>query len=137
PPGVVYALAVVFRLAGPGLTAPRVVQAIVSSGCCLLAFCVARRLFTKRVAFATAIVCALHGVVVFEAYELLPPTWVMAADLLALWALLVAGERKTPGRALLAGVALGVSAVFAPVVLPFVAVAALWLRERTLVLALV
>ncbi len=136
PPGLVYALAMVFRVAGPGLVAPRVVQALVSSASCGLAFFVARRLFTKPVAFATASICALHGVLVFEAYELLPPTWILAADLAALWLLLVAADARAPLSAFYAGVAIGTSAVFAPTILPFGLLAAAWLRKKTLALAL-
>jgi len=137
PPGLVYALAIVFRFFGTGLLAPRVVQALVSAACCAMAFVIARRLFSKRIAFATAIVVALHGVLVFESYELLPPTWVMAASLVAMWAALVADEKRTERDAAIAGIALGVSAVFAPVVLPFAAVVATRLRRASLVGAFV
>jgi hypothetical protein len=137
PPGLVYALAVVFRLAGPGLLAPRLVQAAVSTASCGLAFHVARRLFTTPIALATAAICAVHGVLVFESGELLPPTWILAADLIAVALLLRAGDVRTPASALSAGVAFGVSAVFAPTVLPFAALSAAWLRRPVLAAALV
>jgi tetratricopeptide (TPR) repeat protein len=136
PPGLVYALSLVFRLFGDGLVAPRVVQALVSSASCLGVFVVGRRLFSNRIAIGAATLCALHGVLVFESCELLPPTWILAASLLSLWSLSVAGERKTVPHALAAGASLGVAAVFAPTILPFVAVAALWLRRWQLALAL-
>jgi len=136
PPGLGYALAVVFRIFGPGLMAPRLVQAVVSTASCALAFLVARRLFSARVALAAAAICAVHGVLVFESYELLPPTWMLAADLGALWLLLRAGNERTPKSALLAGVGFGVAAVFGPTVLPFVLFAAAWLRRPALVGAL-
>jgi len=136
PPGLTYALATTFWAFGPGLLAPRLIQALVSTASCGLVFVVARRLFPARVALAASTVCALHGVLVFESYELLPPTWMLAADLLALWLLLRAGEQRTPGAAVLAGAGLGVAAVFGPTVLPFVAVAAVWLRRPALVAAL-
>ena len=137
PPGLVYALAIVFRIMGQGLTAPRVVQAAVSSAACVLTFAIARRFFSHRLALAASVVCALHGVMVFESYELLPPTWVMTADLVALWMLLRATERRTAWRALAAGIALGASAVFSPIILPFVLVAAAALRRAPLVVAFV
>jgi hypothetical protein len=61
-------------------------------------------------------------------------------DLLALWLLLVAGEprcRPAPAVPLAAGagLALGVSAVFAPTILPFILVAAAWLRRPPLIAA--
>ncbi|HEY8088103.1 MAG TPA: glycosyltransferase family 39 protein [Polyangiaceae bacterium] len=137
PPGLAYALAVIFHTFGPGLLAPRVVQALLSTASCGLAFVVARRLFSTPVALATAAVCAVHGVLVFESYELLPPTWMLAADMLALWLLLRAGEARTPRSALSAGVALGIAGVFGPTVLPFALFAAAWLRKPALAAALV
>ena len=136
PPGLDYALSIIFRVAGDGLLAPRVVQAAVSAASCWLIFAVARRFFSNGVAFGAAAICAVHGVLVFESSELLPPTWVVATDLLAVWTLLRAGEKKTASSALGAGAALGLSAVFAPIVLPFALVAAVWLRRRVLVAAL-
>src|SRR5580704_9367926 len=108
-------------------------QAAISTASCALAFAIARRLFTVPVALATAAVMALHGLLVFESYELLPPTWMLATSLLALWALLLAADRRTPAWSLGAGAALGVSAVFGPTVLPFALVAALVLRKPVLV----
>ncbi|HSQ65203.1 MAG TPA: glycosyltransferase family 39 protein [Polyangiaceae bacterium] len=137
PPGLVYALSAVFRLFGPGLLAPRLVQALVSTASCGAAFLLARRLFSTPIALGTAAICAVHGVLVFEAYELLPPTWILASDLVALLLLVRAGELRTPKAAGAAGLAFGVSALFGPTVLPFAAVAALWLRRPALVFAFV
>lgn len=133
PPGLVYALALVFRAAGPGLLAPRLVQALVSSACCALTWGVARRFFAPRVALGAAALCAVHGVLVFEAYELLPPTWMLAADLVALWLLVRAKRSARPLSALAAGVALGVAGLFGPTVLPFALASAVWLRRPVLV----
>lgn len=137
PPGLVYALGAMFRLFGPGLLVPRVVQALVSTASCALAFVLARRLFTDAIALAAAAVCAVHGVLVFETYELLPPTWMLAADLVAIWAIQRAREDRTPLLAGSAGVALGVAAVFGPTILPFGLVAAWLLRKPVLVAAFV
>jgi tetratricopeptide (TPR) repeat protein len=130
PPGLVYALGAIFYACGPGLLVPRIVQALVSTASCGLAFVIAKRLFSTPVAFATAAVLAVHGVLVFESCELLPPTWMLAADLVAIWALLQVRERQTPGSAVGAGAALGVAAVFGPTVLPFALVGAWLLRRR-------
>jgi 4-amino-4-deoxy-L-arabinose transferase-like glycosyltransferase len=137
PPGLTYALAACFRMFGPALLAPRLVQALVSTASGGLTFLVARRLFTPPIALAASAVVSLHGVLVFECYELLPPTWMLAADLLALWLLLRAREEGTPGAAVVAGAGLGLAAVFGPTVLPFVAFAAAWLRKPALAGALV
>ncbi len=137
PPGLVYALTAIFRVAGPGLLVPRIVQAAVSAGSCIVAFVIARRLFSNRVAIASSIICALHGVLVFESYELLPATWIVAADLVMLWLLLRAIDKPDGWRSFYAGLGIGVSAVFSPVVLPFAVPAALSLRRASRVAALV
>ncbi len=136
PPGIIYFLAADFRLFGPGLTTPRVAQALVSTAACLLLFAIARRLFGTRVALAAAAMLALHGVLIFESAELLPPTFALTLDLAALWLLLRAGELERARTSFTAGLALGVSALFAPTVLPFAVLAALWLRRPRLILAL-
>src|SRR5678815_2394054 len=89
---------------------------------CLVLFALARRWFSTGIALAAAAVLALHGMAVYECWELLPATWILFFDLLALLLLV-------DGRAYLAGLALGISALFSPLILPFVAVAAAWLRR--------
>ncbi len=136
PPGVIYALAAIFRLAGDGLLPPRLVQVLLSTASCLLLFAVGRRLLGTRVAIAAAAILAVHGVLVFESHELLPPTWMLFFDLLALWLLLIAREAGHPLLAFAGGIALGASAVFSPTILVFVPVAGLWLRRPAMVAAL-
>lgn len=134
PPGIIYVLAACFRIVGPGLTAPRLLAILVSVATCLLVFAVGRRLFDSRVALGACATCALHGVLVFESCELLPATYILACAMLGLW-LLIAAERARGAFA--AGLAFGVAALFSPTVLPFVAVAAAWLRRWPLTAALV
>ncbi len=128
PPGLVYAMAGTMKAAGPGLLAPRLVQVAISVASCLLLFLIARRLFDVRAALAAAAIAAVHGVLVFECSELLPATWIVFLDLLALWLVLRAAETRRIGDALAAGLALGVAILFAPTVAPFVVVAAILVR---------
>jgi tetratricopeptide (TPR) repeat protein len=134
PPGIIYALAACFRLLGPGLLAPRVLQALLSTAACLLVFLIGRRVFNVRTALVACAMTTLHGVLVFESTELLPPTWMMSCDLLALWLLL--RGRDSARWSFAGGLALGVSAVFSPVVLPFSAPVMVWLRKPRLIAAL-
>jgi tetratricopeptide (TPR) repeat protein len=113
-----------------------VLQALVSTVACLLVFAVGRRLFGAGRALAAAAIVALHGVLVFESAELLPGTLMLTLDLLALWLLARAGESRRVDTAFAAGLALGASAVCAPTVLPFAAVAAAWLRRPRAIAAL-
>ena len=127
PPGVIYALAAVIKVAGPDLAWPRYLQALVSTATCLLVFALGRRLMSTRGALAAAGLASLHGVLVYSTSELMPPVWIAFFDLLALWLLALAAERKSWALALAGGAALGVSALFTPIVLVFVPVAGLWL----------
>jgi len=137
PPGIIYVLRATFAIAGDGLLAPRLFQILISVASCALLFAIGRRLFDERVGLVAAAIAALHGVLIFECYELLPATWVVGLDLVALWLVLRAAERKRPLDALLAGLAIGVSAVFAPTILPFAAVAAVLVRRPIAIAALV
>lgn len=137
PPGIVFALAATMKVAGPGLLVPRIVQVLVSVASCALLFLIGRRLFDARVGLVAAAIAALHGVLVFECYELLPATWIVLFDLLALWLVLRAAASRAALDALAAGLALGVSALFSPTILPFVVVAALAVRRPPAIAALV
>ncbi|CAN5923416.1 hypothetical protein BH11MYX3_BH11MYX3_35870 [soil metagenome] len=134
PPGPVYVLAATFRIAGPGLLVPRVVSAVISAASCLLLFALARRLFDVRVGLAAAAILALHGVVVFESYELLPATFALFFNLAAILVLVIARGtdevRRSWRVAALAGLALGASALFTATVLPFALVGAVILVRR-------
>jgi hypothetical protein len=130
PPGLVYAMAATMKIAGPGLLAPRIVQVLVSVASCLLLLLVARRLFDRRAALAAMAIAAAHGVLVFECSELLPATWIVFWDLLALWLVLRAIEHRRVRDAAAAGLALGVSMIFSPTIAPFVIVAAILVPRR-------
>jgi 4-amino-4-deoxy-L-arabinose transferase-like glycosyltransferase len=132
PPGLMYALCVIFRFAGRGLLAPRIVQALVGTACAWLVFALARRWFSLRVALAAAFIVAVHGVLIFETGELLPATWIAFFDLVMLLLFVRATETPRVPWALGAGIALGVSALLAPTILPFGVVAAfcLWRARR-------
>lgn len=131
PPGILFALGAVFSAFGDkSLLSAHVVQALVSTLACGLVFLVARRLFDVRVGLVSAAIVALHGGLVFTAGELLPATWAGVFDLVALLLLLDAKESRK--HAVGAGLALGISAVFTPVILPFAVLAGMWLaREKS------
>jgi len=137
PPGIVYALAATFKVAGTGLLVPRILQVLLSVASCGLVFLIGRRLFEVRVGLVAAAITALHGVLVYECYELLPATWIVFLDLLALWLLLRAHKSRRVPEAGAAGLALGMSAIFTPTILPFAIVAAIAVRKPAAIAALV
>ena len=136
PPGIIYTLAATFEVSNDLLLA-RLVQILVSVASCGLVFLIGRRLFDPRIGLVAAAITAVHGVLVFECYELLPATWIVFWDLLALWLLLRAAETGRPVAAFATGLALGISAVFSPVILPFAVVAAILVKKPLAIAALV
>jgi 4-amino-4-deoxy-L-arabinose transferase-like glycosyltransferase len=107
PPGIIYALAATFDVAGPGLLAPRLLQIAISVASCALLFVIGARLFGPRAGLAAAALAAVHGVLVFECGALLPVTWIVFLDLVALWLVLRAAGRRRASDAFAAGVARG------------------------------
>jgi len=133
PPGIIYALAATFEIT-KHLWLPRLIQILISVASCGLVFLIGRRLFDPRIGLVAAAISAVHGVLVFECYELLPATWIVFWDLLALWLLLRANGR--PLAAFATGLAIGASAIFSPTILPFALVAAVLIRKPPAIAAL-
>jgi hypothetical protein len=133
PPGIIYALAATFEISND-LLLPRMIQVLMSVASCGLVFLIGRRLFDPRVGLVAAAITAVHGVLVFECYELLPATWIVFLDLLALWLLLRVNGRSL--AALMTGLAIGASAIFSPTILPFALIAAVVIRKPSAIAAL-
>jgi 4-amino-4-deoxy-L-arabinose transferase-like glycosyltransferase len=129
PPGMHYFLAPLVAIFGPTLLAARVLQILLSAAACGLTFWLGSRLFSPAIGVAGALLLAVHGVAIDFSLAVKAVTWVAFLDLLALCLLVSpAGPRsiwKTAG----AGAALGVSALFRPVILVFVPLAAIWLAR--------
>jgi hypothetical protein len=123
PPGTPYALAAIFRVADPGLLAPRLVQAVLSALLCVVVYALGRAWFSRRVAIAAALVTAIHAVHIHAATELLPTTWLTLLDALTLWTLVQAERRSGLGWFVASGLGLGLSALFLPTILLFAPVA--------------
>jgi 4-amino-4-deoxy-L-arabinose transferase-like glycosyltransferase len=130
PPGIVYALAGVFRVAGSGLLWPRLVGCLFSAACIALAYALARRCFSTRVALAGAAVVALHGVLIHAAAELLPGTWIAFWNLLALVLVVEVARRGRWPWAVGAGLACGIAIIFSPLIVPFLPLAGIWLWRQ-------
>ncbi|MGZ3455429.1 MAG: glycosyltransferase family 39 protein, partial [Polyangiales bacterium] len=128
PPGILFVVGFALRVLGSSLYPARLLGALAGTAACALAYLVARRLFDARVALGTAVIVAIHGGLVFAGGELLPATWAGLFDLIAI--LLLLDAPKSGRHAAAAGFALGVSALFTPVILPFaIVVAAVLYRQ--------
>jgi len=125
-------LALVARVAGPGLHAVRVVQSLVGCVSVFLLWVLGRMTVGKRAALVAAFLGAVYVPFVFFDGETLEITLVIAFALGMLIQLLLATERTSVGRAAAAGALLGLAALGKPNLLLFAPVGAGWLLLATL-----
>jgi tetratricopeptide (TPR) repeat protein len=127
PPGLMLALALIIKLLGGGLLYPRLIQILLSGACILIVYAIARRFFSVAVALIAGGWVAIHAVLIDFTIAIKATTWVVFLDLALLWLLAEASERKSRWPPLAAGLTLGLSALFRPVILAFVPVAMIWI----------
>ena len=121
-------ISLVYHLAGPSLTAVRLVQAVMGAASCAFIIVITRRLFRSSTAGIIAGAAgALYLPFIFYEGVLVPATPIIFLNLLAV--LLLVPERRDPGpgRILVAGIVLGMSVIAKPVALLLVPFAALHL----------
>lgn len=132
PPGYTHFLAMVYKVAGHDLHAARMAQAVVGAMAVLLLGLLGASLWDARAGVAAALLGAIFGPAIYFDGELVSASLELALAALALW-LLVEGEKQRSAAWLgAAGLALAAGAVTRPTVLPFAAVAVVWLLWRRL-----
>lgn len=130
PPGILFLVGFALRAFGASLYPARVLGALAGTATCALVYFIAKRLFDRNVALLAAAIVAIHGGLIFSGGELLPATWAGLFDLGALY--LLSDAAGSARKSAAAGLLLGISALFTPVILPFALVAAVMLyREAT------
>jgi tetratricopeptide (TPR) repeat protein len=128
PPLYPVFLALLYAVLGSGLFTIRLIHAAIGAANCVLVFRIARSLFRGRfVPLAAAAICCLHGTLVYLDAQLLPTALDSFLLLLAVLALLRAGERRRPAWWLVPGLCIGLGAINRGVILLFLPVAAVWM----------
>jgi 4-amino-4-deoxy-L-arabinose transferase-like glycosyltransferase len=133
PPGYPYFLALVYRVAGPGYLAPRIVQGLLGLLSAWLAFLLTRRWFGTAPALVAAFIMSVYWAFIyyegeFHAPAILIPLLLAFTAVVARWT-----EKATALLGLAAGVLLGLAAITRPnvlIFLPAVALWGLWLKRR-------
>ncbi len=135
PPGYPFFLAGIYRLSGTGYLAPRVFQAVLGLGACLLGFALARRRFGMGVGLTLAALTSVYWSFVYFEGELLEPALLVFLGLLLLFLLDRWTDRITVERVVSAGIVLGLLALVRPTIIPFGAASVAWawgLKEERL-----
>jgi len=120
-------LAGVYRIAGDGPWAARVVQHVLGAASCVLLFLLARRVFSMPVALIASLLTALYGPLMYFENELLMEPLAAFLMLAALLSLTRAADAPTGGRWLMAGLLLGLCCITRPNFLLVVLVVLAWL----------
>jgi len=130
-PGYPWFLALITRVFGEGLLAPRLVQAVVGSGSCALVYVLGTRLFDRRTGLIAASISAAYAMLVYFDGELLLPVLEVPTALVAVWLAVRYGDRPGLVRVALAGAALGIAAIVRPNILLWGAAAGAWILFRS------
>ena len=126
PPGYPWFLALIYRVAGTGYVAPRIVQMCLGLVSSVLAFLIGRRWFGPGVGLVWSGFMSVYWAFIyfegeFHAPAVLIPLLLGVVGLLGLWAASMA-----PRHCLAAGLLLGLSALVRPNALLFMPVVILW-----------
>ncbi len=127
-----YFLAGLILVFGGSLFWIRLVQIVLGSASCALAYGVGTKCFGSRVGALTGILCALHWVLVYFDGEILLPTLLVFLIVLGFLLARIAAERNDARLAGAAGLVFGLFAVTQPTILAFYPflVRWAWLEQR-------
>jgi len=121
-----YFLGLIYRVVGHSYLIPRIIQACLGVLSCCIVAAIGTRLFGRRIGLTAAACAAVYGpLIYFEGELLIAPLFVFLA-LLALWTLLLLGERPSAQRWVLSGVVLGLAAIARPNILLFAVLLPVW-----------
>lgn len=123
-------LGVIFRLFGENLLLPRLIQAGFGTATTALCYLVGREVFDRRAGLIAAFFAATFWVLIYFDGELVTETLGIPLNLVALWLTLRLQRNPAARRALLAGLAWGVSFLVRPnalIFMPFLAGWLIWL----------
>ena len=125
-----YILAGIFRAAGEGLLAPRLVQAVAGSLTCLVVFYIGRRLLGRSAGLAAGLLAALYAPGIFYDGMVMKTAW---AVLLAagMTLALVASEGSRRSMLFTAGLLLGLASLVRDNLILLSPILAIWLAADT------
>ena len=126
PPLYTYGLALTFRVFGEDYYLPRLFQALLGAGICILLYSIGRLAFSPSIALGAGLAAAFYGPLIYFGGELLPTIPAIFLQLLFLLSLL-RPPCQGPWRWVLPGVLLGLAALAVANVLLFLPFLIFWL----------
>lgn len=122
-----YFLGILYALFGESFYLPGLIQIIIGSLSCVLIFLLAKKLFNPTIGIIASIIACFYAPLIYFDAELLLPVLEIFLDLTSILLLLCAEARLHKRWWLLAGIALGLSAITRPNILIFVPFVLLWI----------
>jgi 4-amino-4-deoxy-L-arabinose transferase-like glycosyltransferase len=122
-------LAGLFSVFGVNTVAARIVQIVIGSASCALAYGVAARCFGQRVGVVAGLLCSVYWVLAYFDAELLLPVLLVFLALLGFLLAFAAVERRSLFRIAGSGLAFGLFAITRPNILAFFPFAVLWVSR--------
>ncbi len=120
PPLYPFLMAAVYLASGTSAMAIRIVQAILGSVTCLIAFSIGQRSLGERAGLVAATFCAAHPLFVFQAGMLTSDTLLVLLVAISVLLAVTFVERPTHGRGFALGASLGLAVLCSQVVLAWV-----------------
>jgi len=109
-PAYYYALGLAYAIFGPGGATILGLQVVLGALSCALAYAIGRKVLGETAGRVAGLLLALYAYFAYHNLVLLPDSFILFLNLLALWVLVDLEERLSWKRALLAGVLIGVAA---------------------------
>ncbi|MCK4547489.1 MAG: tetratricopeptide repeat protein [Candidatus Eisenbacteria sp.] len=126
-PFYLYLLGFLYFIFGPSPWTMRILQALLGAATSVLAYRIGRSTFSEWTGRIAGLVTALTWTLVYFDGELLITSLATFLDLLLIDRLLASREKPAPGRWLVSGIVLGLSAIARPTILVFGWLAVLWI----------
>ncbi len=126
-PGYSYFLAALFSVTGRDLYVTRILQSLLGVASLLLIFLIGKHVFDEAVALGAVLLAILYPMFIYFHGELLITPLALTLNLLLIWLILMAEDRKERRIWFAAGLVLGLSAITRPNVLVFSPFIPLWL----------
>jgi 4-amino-4-deoxy-L-arabinose transferase-like glycosyltransferase len=121
-----YSMAGIFRLFGQSQLLIRILQIVIGSVSCVLAYAVAARCFAQTAGMLTGLLCALYWILAYFDAEFLMTVPLIFLALLGFILIFMAVERRSTALAGAGGLAFGLFGIARADILPFYPVLILW-----------